>query len=73
MIIPSIDISNGESVQLIGGRDQVLNAGDPVPLAEKFGRVGEVAVIDLDAAMSNGCNADQIHGLLRIAPCRVVR
>ena len=39
MIIPSIDLQNGHAVQLIGGREKVLDAGDPRPIAERFGRV----------------------------------
>jgi phosphoribosyl-AMP cyclohydrolase / phosphoribosyl-ATP pyrophosphohydrolase len=71
MIIPSIDLMNGNAVQLIGGKEQALNAGDPRPLAQRFGRVGEIAVIDLDAALGKGHNRDVILDLLSIAPCRV--
>jgi phosphoribosyl-ATP pyrophosphohydrolase len=71
MIIPSIDIVDGDAVQLIGGEEPALNAGDPRPLAEKFGRVGEVAVIDLDAAKGEGSNAETIRQLLPLARCRV--
>ena len=45
MIIPSIDLQDGQTVQLIGGRERALTAGDPGPLAERFGRVGEIAVV----------------------------
>ena len=71
MIVPSIDIMDGQAVQLVGGKEKALEAGDPRPLAERFGRVGEVAVIDLDAAMGRGSNAELIEELLSIAPCRV--
>ncbi len=71
MIVPSIDLMKGHAVQLRGGRELVINAGDPRPLAEKFGRIGEVAVIDLDAAMCRGSNATVIKDLLQLAPCRV--
>lgn len=71
MIIPSIDLMGGQTVQLIGGKEKALDAGDPTPIAEKFGRVGEIAVIDLDAAMRQGSNADLIEPLLSIARCRV--
>ena len=50
MIIPSIDIMNGQAVQLIGGETR-LDAGDPLAIAERFSRVGFIAVIDLDAAL----------------------
>lgn len=56
MIVPSIDIIRGRTVQLVGGRDQVLDAGDPVPWLEKFSVAGEVAVVDLDGARREGSN-----------------
>lgn len=71
MIIPSIDLMDGQAVQLVQGRRKVLEAGDPRPLAERFGRVGEVAVVDLDAALGRGSNAGVMEELCAIAPCRV--
>ncbi len=71
MIVPSIDLMGGAAVQLVEGREKVIDAGDPRPIAARFGRVGEVAVIDLDAALGRGSNAGVIEELLRIAPCRV--
>ena len=71
MIIPSIDLMNGSAVQLVEGREKKLDAGDPRPIAEKFGLVGEVAVIDLDAALGKGSNERTILDLLQIARCRV--
>ncbi|MCC7388574.1 MAG: phosphoribosyl-ATP diphosphatase [Phycisphaerales bacterium] len=71
MIVPSIDLMDGSAVQLVEGREKVIDAGDPRPIAARFGRVGELAVIDLDAAMGKGSNATVIEELLRLAPCRV--
>ncbi|KAA0214428.1 MAG: phosphoribosyl-ATP diphosphatase [Leptolyngbya sp. PLA3] len=71
MIVPSIDIMDGQAVQLIGGREKVIDAGDPRPIAERFAPVGEIAVIDLDAALGRGSNAEIIEELCRIAQCRV--
>ena len=71
MLIPPIDLQGGQAVQLIGGKEHALSAGDPRPLAEKFGRVGEVAVVDLDAALGTGNNTELIKELLPLAPCRV--
>lgn len=70
MLIPSIDIMNGNAVQLVGGRTLEIDAGDPRPLAERFGRLGELAIVDLDAAMGTGDNTDLIRSLL---PGRRVR
>jgi phosphoribosyl-AMP cyclohydrolase / phosphoribosyl-ATP pyrophosphohydrolase len=71
MIVPSIDLMDGQAVQLIGGREKALEAGDPRPIAERFGRVGEIAVIDLDAALGRGDNSALIEELLGLARCRV--
>lgn len=71
MIVPSIDISNGSAVQLVGGEEQVVDAGDPVPIMERFARVGEVAVIDIDAARGEGENSELIRELCRLGPARV--
>jgi phosphoribosyl-AMP cyclohydrolase / phosphoribosyl-ATP pyrophosphohydrolase len=71
MIIPSIDLQAGKAVQLKQGRDKVLEHSGPVALAEEFSRFGEIAVIDLDAAMEKGSNEDNIRQLCREAACRV--
>lgn len=71
MIVPSIDVMGGQTVQLINGRRLALEAGDPRPLARRFGVVGEVAVIDLDAAMGKGSNAALLAEVAGLARCRV--
>jgi phosphoribosyl-ATP pyrophosphohydrolase len=71
MIVPSIDLQGGQAVQLIGGKTLAIEAGDPMPIAERFSRVGEIAVIDLDAAMGTGSNAHLVEALCRRFPCRV--
>ncbi len=71
MIVPSIDILGGQTVQLVGGAEKALDAGDPRPIAECFGITGEIAVIDLDAALGKGNNAALIRELLSVARCRV--
>lgn len=71
MIVPSIDIMNGNAVQLVEGRDLKIDAGDPAAIASRFARVGEIAVIDLDAAMGKGSNREVIEQLVSAYPCRV--
>jgi phosphoribosyl-ATP pyrophosphohydrolase/phosphoribosyl-AMP cyclohydrolase len=71
MIVPSIDLQGGQTVQLIGGEKKAIDAGDPLPIARRFGIAGTVAVIDLDAAMRKGSNATLIESVLPLAPCRV--
>jgi phosphoribosyl-ATP pyrophosphohydrolase/phosphoribosyl-AMP cyclohydrolase len=71
MIISSIDIQNGKVVQLKLGEELVLQRENSLELASEFDRFGEVAVIDLDAAMGKGNNLEMIKPLLRRAECRV--
>jgi phosphoribosyl-ATP pyrophosphohydrolase len=71
MIVPSIDLVQGRAVQLHRGRDLVLDGGDPLARLEEFAVAGEVAVVDLDAALGNGSNAGLIREMVRRAPCRV--
>lgn len=71
MIIPSIDIQDGRAVQLRQGKEFVLDGGDPRERLEEFAVAGEVAIVDLDAALGRGDNTALIEDLVRRAPCRV--
>ncbi|MCL2129075.1 MAG: HisA/HisF-related TIM barrel protein, partial [Treponema sp.] len=77
MVIASIDIQNRKVVQLKQGEELLLQRDNPEELAEEFDRFGEVAIIDLDAAMGTrpfgapGSNTEMIKSLLRKAECRV--
>ncbi len=71
MIIPSIDLMDGKAVQLKQGKEKVLERENVFELAEYFGRFGEIAVIDLDAALGKGDNSETIKKLCKIASCRV--
>ena len=62
---------DGKAVQLKQGQEKVLEREDVFELAKYFGRFGEVAVIDLDAAMGKGNNNELIKELCKIADCRV--
>lgn len=53
MVISSIDLKDGHVVQLKNGRDLVIQRDDADNLINEFNFYGEVAVIDLDAAMGN--------------------
>jgi phosphoribosyl-ATP pyrophosphohydrolase len=71
MIIPSIDIMNGRAVQLRQGRQKILDGGDPIVRLEEMSVAGEVAVVDLDAALGLGSNRGLIRTMVRRVPCRV--
>jgi len=71
VIVPSIDIVAGRAVQLVGGEDEAMDAGDPRPILQRFARVGEVAVVDIDAARGEGDNGDLVSELCGMGSVRV--
>ena len=58
-------------MQLVGGEKRAIEAGDPMPIAQRFSVAGDIAVIDLDAAMSTGSNAETIRSLARRFDCNL--
>src|SRR5882757_5283431 len=56
MLIPCIDLQNGQAVQLVQGRKRELAVTDVLGLLEKFKAYEWLHVIDLDAAMGKTPN-----------------
>jgi phosphoribosylformimino-5-aminoimidazole carboxamide ribotide isomerase len=73
MLIPSIDLLDGKAVQLEQGNPdrKIVEEEDVFGLLEKFSLYGEVAIIDLDAALGRGSNKTLIKKLIKEYPCRV--
>lgn len=77
MIISSIDLKDGKVVQLLQGKDLVLERDNPLELISEFNQYGEVAIIDLDAALRNirpdgsTVNTELLKTLLRKGNVRV--
>jgi len=71
MIVPSIDILDGRAVQLRGNKYPKLDVGDPEALADKLGVAGEIAIVDLNAALGKGDNKALIKRILSMHECRV--
>ena len=67
MIVPSIDIMGGRAVQLRRGSEFVLDGGDPLERLDEFSVAGDVAVVDLDAALGQGSNAALIRDLVAVS------
>lgn len=67
MIYPSIDLMDGKAVQLVGGDPQNVKVSikDVYKQAESLSRVGNINVIDLDAALLQGNNKSLIKNLAK--------
>lgn len=71
MLIPSIDLMGGKIVQLVQGSRKALEFDDFQTWINRFSKYPLVQLIDLDAAMGNGSNADLVRDLSSQLPCQV--
>lgn len=71
MLIPSFELMAGKAVQLRRGREKAFEREDVLEIAREYGRFGEIAVFDVDAALGKGDNEDLIKQLVKVAACRV--
>jgi phosphoribosylformimino-5-aminoimidazole carboxamide ribotide isomerase len=63
VLIPCIDLQEGQAVQLVHGRRRELAIADVMSLLLKFKRHKWLHVIDLDAAMGKGNNSELVRKL----------
>lgn len=71
MIFPCIDLMGGKVVQLIQGKTKALEAESPDVMLRLFAAFPEIQVIDLDAAMGSGENAELVEAIAAKAVCRI--
>jgi phosphoribosylformimino-5-aminoimidazole carboxamide ribotide isomerase len=71
MIFPCIDLMGGKVVQLIQGKTKALEAESPDAMLRLFAPFPEIQVIDLDAAMGSGENAQLVEAIASKAVCRI--
>jgi phosphoribosylformimino-5-aminoimidazole carboxamide ribotide isomerase len=71
MLIPSIDLMGGKIVQLIQGRKKALEFDDFGAWVRRFSKYPLVQLIDLDAAIGTGNNAELVSEFARQLPCQV--
>jgi phosphoribosylformimino-5-aminoimidazole carboxamide ribotide isomerase len=63
VLIPCIDLQDGQAVQLVHGRKRELAVADVFGLLRKFKKYPWLHIIDLDAAMGKGRNVELIRKL----------
>jgi phosphoribosylformimino-5-aminoimidazole carboxamide ribotide isomerase len=71
MLIPSIDLMGGKIVQLIQGSKKALEFENFPEWVDRFAKYPLVQLIDLDAAMGRGNNANLVREFARQLPCQV--
>ena len=71
MLIPSIDLMNGQIVQLVQGEKLKLAFDDFDYWIDRFSKYPLVQLINLDAAMRQGDNRTLIEMISKRLPCQV--
>lgn len=71
MLIPSIDLMGGKIVQLVQGSRKELEFENFQEWVDRFAKYPLVQLIDLDAAMGRGDNAELVRDFARQLPCQV--
>ena len=71
MLIPAIDLKNGQVVQLVQGKRLAMATDDWEGWLARFAAFPKLQLIDLDAAMETGANEALMRQICARRPCRV--
>ena len=71
VLIPSIDLMGGKIVQLEQGSRKALEFDNFDEWVERFSKYPLIQLIDLDAAMGRGSNAELVRKFAGALPCQV--
>jgi len=71
MLIPAIDLRDGQVVQLVQGKRLALATDDWQSWVDRFRPFPKVQLIDLDAAMERGANESLLQKICAEKACRV--
>jgi phosphoribosylformimino-5-aminoimidazole carboxamide ribotide isomerase len=71
MLIPSIDLKDGQVVQLVQGKKLAMASDDVFAWVRKFEKYPKVQLIDLDGALESGANDFLVRRICKALPCRV--
>jgi phosphoribosylformimino-5-aminoimidazole carboxamide ribotide isomerase len=71
VLIPAIDLMGGKIVQLVQGSRKALECDDFQKWVNRFSKYPLVQLIDLDAAIGTGSNAELVRDLAKQLPCQV--
>jgi phosphoribosylformimino-5-aminoimidazole carboxamide ribotide isomerase len=71
VLIPSIDLMDGKVVQLVQGKKKALEFDGFEDWVARFSAYPLVQLIDLDAAIGSGNNAELVREISRRLPCQV--
>jgi phosphoribosylformimino-5-aminoimidazole carboxamide ribotide isomerase len=63
VLIPCIDLQDGQAVQLVHGRKRELAVADVFGLLRRFSKYPWLHIIDLNAAMGKGSNDELVRAL----------
>jgi phosphoribosylformimino-5-aminoimidazole carboxamide ribotide isomerase len=72
VIIPCIDLMDGKVVQLVQGRDKVLEGGSPLEMLQRFAAFPQIQVIDLDAALGKNQGKGSNDALVELVASRSI-